>query len=270
MGRDPHPFLVPAECIDVDGRVLFPEEESRHILRVIRLKPGDACRVVDGRGGRYRVVLGKEQGRLVGTVIERMRDEPPAPRLDLGFPMLRQRARVEWLLEKAVEVGVDSLTPLLWERAVKESAAIPRARWERIAREAAKQSERSWLPEIVHPEDPVTFALSGSGASGPPERGGAPARREGASRPDGARTVALLADPAGSEALPDLRGALRVRLLVGPEGGLSEGERRALEACGTIRWSLGPTRLRAETAAIVGSHRLARAAREGETTARPS
>jgi 16S rRNA (uracil1498-N3)-methyltransferase len=232
MPRDSHPFYAPPSAITADGSVRFPKEEARHILRVSRFGPGDRIRVVDGEGGLFGVVLEEGKEGLAGRVVEDRRLPAPAIALELGFPLLRQRARTEWMLEKAVEVGADRLVPITWERALPRGRTLPaavRARWERILREAMKQCERLWLPVLAEPEDAVT-------------------RTE--------RTMLVLADPAGEPEPPDARGCSRVRLLVGPEGGVTEAEMRELRAEGARLWSLGPTRLRAETAAIVGIARL--------------
>lgn len=229
MGRDPHPFYVPPSEIVDGGIVRFSDQEARHITRVIRLKPGDRCRIVDGEGGSYLVLLRQNGERLEGSILEKHSEGRPAKTLELGFPLLKARARTEWLIEKAVEVGVDVLVPILWSRSVKRELKSARERWDRILREAMKQSERSWLPRLSDLEEPT------GEATGP---------------------MMLLADPGGDETIPDLSNVETVRLFIGPEGGLEADERNKLLERGAKLWSLGPARLRAETAAIVGSHRL--------------
>jgi 16S rRNA (uracil1498-N3)-methyltransferase len=243
--RDPHPFFVPPSCFAGDGETIrFPEEEMRHILRVIRLREGDECRVTDGRGGVFRVRLGGEpgggaRGVLSGTIIEAEHAPPRDVMIEIGFPVLRLQGRTDWLIEKAVEVGADLLVPIPWERSLKGASAAALRRWERIAREAMKQCERAWLPEVK--QDLMPF-----------ERGD--------------DSLWILADPEGDESVPDLVGVSRVRLLVGPEGGPTPAERKRLIERGAALWGLGPTRLRAETAAIVGCHAIARGARRQRET----
>jgi 16S rRNA (uracil1498-N3)-methyltransferase len=236
MPGDPHPFLVPPERFTVTGELLFPEEEAHHILRVVRLKSGDTCRVVDGLGGRFVVRLEGGEKLLRGTVIESTREARPARSLELGFPMLRLRARTDWMIEKGVEVGVDRFVPIRWERGLKDASAGARVRWERILREAMKQAERAFLPDLGMAEGPAVAA--------------------------GDRCLTILADPTGDASLPDLTSVKEVRLLIGPEGGAAPEERRRLLDQGAILWGLGATRLRAETAAIVGCHRLSCALRD--------
>jgi 16S rRNA (uracil1498-N3)-methyltransferase len=234
MARDPHPFLIPPDGFTPDGRVRFPSEEAHHATRVVRLGAGDECRVVDGRGGLFRVLLTEEGGTLVGRVIEGWREGRETPCVVLGFPVLRHHARTDWLIEKAVEVGVGRLRPVAWERSLKGATSEQRRRWERIAREAMKQSERRWLPDFDEEAAPRELPREGS---------------------------VVLADPQGQEEPPDISGSESVLLLVGPEGGLTDEERELCIGRGYALWSLGSGRLRAETAAVVASHRLACAAR---------
>jgi len=244
MARDPHPFHVPSSFIEADGEegatIRFPADEAHHILHVIRLRAGDECRVTDGQGGLFRVRLeiegdgGKSDDALRGRILESRRAPSRGAIVEVGFPVLRLHARNDWLIEKAVEAGADVLVPIPWERSLKEASASALKRWERIAREAMKQSERVWLPEFAVDRAPFV-------------------------RPAGTRWI--LADPEGEEDLPDLSGAGHVRLLIGPEGGLAEKERERILSQGAALWGLGPDRLRAETAAVIGCHGIARAVR---------
>lgn len=236
MGKDPHPFYVPPGRFAGD-RVLFDAEEAHHILAVVRLQEGAICRVTDGCGGRYVVRLAGGRVGLEGIVLESETPEDRPVTIELGFPLLRVRSRTDWLLEKGVEVGVDRFVPIRWARTVREEHAARSAdRWRRILREAMKQSERAWLPELAEAQPP-----------------------EG----DGAAPRIVLADPEGPEEAPIDAGSRAIRLLVGPEGGATDEERRRLLDAGARLWSLGPRRLRAETAAIVGAFSLARALRSG-------
>lgn len=234
MGKDPHPFYVPPDRFSGD-RVRFDSEESHHILNVVRLQAGAICRVTDGRGGRYVVRLTEGEGSLEGIVLESECSEARGAILELGFPLLRVRSRTDWLIEKGVEVGVDRFIPIRWARTVREEHAARSAdRWRRILREAMKQSEGAWLPDLAEAQAP-----------------------DG----DGLAPCIILADPEGPEEAPIDREIRAVRLLVGPEGGATDEERRRLTEAGARLWSLGPRRLRAETAAVVGAFALSRALR---------
>jgi 16S rRNA (uracil1498-N3)-methyltransferase len=233
MGGDPHPFYAPPEAFDSEGWITLPEEEIRHATQVLRLGAGDRCRVIDGLGSLYHVRLERRGRDLAGMILDVTKEARRSCAVELGFPLLRLRARTEWMLEKAVEVGVARLLPIAWSRTVKDGSSLPRARWERIVCEALKQCERRWLPELAMIEGPQE-SLAGMHGD--------------------ARLV--LADPDGPETLPPYAGEARLRVLIGPEGGATPEEREAIVAWGGFLWSLGPARLRAETAAVAAVHRI--------------
>jgi 16S rRNA (uracil1498-N3)-methyltransferase len=200
-----------------------PDPEDRHHLgRVLRLRPGEPVSVSDGRGG-WRMCAWAGDGRLdpVGEVGHEPR---PSPALTVAFAPAKGD-RPEWVVQKLTEAGVDCIVPLATARAVvrwegeRAGRAVERLR--RVAREAAMQSRRTWLPDVS------AMALFA----------------EMAGRPE-----AALAEPGGGP--PSLE---RPTLLVGPEGGWDPGEL----AVDLPRVELGPTVLRAETAAVAAGVLLA-------------
>lgn len=198
---------------DVDVPVL-DNGDRHHLTRVLRLRPGAVLTVSDGRGRWRRCRFGPGDPEPDGEVFAVPAPRPP---VTVAFALVKG-ARPELVVQKLTEVGVDRIVPFVAERSVvrwdEARAERNHARLERIAHEAASQSKRVWWPEVA---PVVSFAEV---AAGP--------------------------DPT----LADLDGAPLTRVpgvvLVGPEGGWSDGE-RAL-ACPRI--GLGPTVLRAETAAI--------------------
>jgi len=224
-------FYAPPERFH-DGRVTLPDDEAHHAVRALRHGVGDVIVVVDGAGGRYRVRL-TEAGKhgAAGEVVEERREagEPPY-RLTIGLGTLKNAGRFETFAEKAVELGVSRIVRLATERTERER--VKERRLENILVAAMKQSGRSRLPELAGPMD---FA--------------------DALRSDDALRILCheSADPAA--ALPRvLDGAAEsITIFVGPEGGFSEAEVAAAEAAGWAVASLGPHRLRAETAAITAA-----------------
>jgi 16S rRNA (uracil1498-N3)-methyltransferase len=180
---------------------------------VLRLRPGDEVTVSDGAGGWRRCRFGPEL-EPVSDVARQARPEPP---VTVAFAPVKG-SRPEWAVQKLTEIGVDRIVPLLAARSVVRwpvgGAHLVRLR--RVAREAAMQSRRMWLPVV---DDVVDFDVV--------------AREPGAA----------LAHPGGSP--PSLA---RPLVLVGPEGGWDEAE---LAAAGEARMGLGPQLLRTETAAVV-------------------
>lgn len=226
-------FYVPPSHIE-NGRVVLPDDEARHAVRVLRHGPGDEIVVVDGAGGRYRVRLTEtDKRRAAGEIVsvEREVGEPPY-RLRIGLGGLKNASRFETFAEKAVELGVSEIVPLVTERT--ERMSLKAQRMENILVAAMKQSGRSRLPVLTDPQ-PLAEVL--------------------ADRPDALRI--LCHESADPEALLPRVLATReteaITMLVGPEGGFSEAEVGEAEAAGWAIASLGPRRLRAETAAMVAA-----------------
>jgi 16S rRNA (uracil1498-N3)-methyltransferase len=194
------------------------EVDRHHLERVLRLRAGEVVTVSDGRG-RWRACRFATGGQLEvdGAVVV---EPAPAPALTIGFALVKGE-RPEWVVQKLTEVGVDRIVVLHTARSVvrwdagDDRAARRLERLARVAREAAMQSHRAWLPAI---EGPVGF---GSAAAWP---------------------GACLAD-AGAAGGPSLA---RPSVLVGPEGGWTDEELGA----GLPSIRLGPHVLRTETAAV--------------------
>ncbi len=225
-----HRFWVAAE--QVEGEVVHFNAEQAHQLRsVLRLRAGAEVLVFDGQSRVDRVVAltDSSAGRVIGDA-----PQVPEPRTWLSvFPALLQRDKFELVLQKLTEVGATCITPVLTERSLVREAPDERRyqRWRAILREAAEQSGRGVVPELL-PTRPLTDALSGL------------------------EHCALFAYEGDREhALRDtLRGKpTRVALFVGPEGGYSPAELAGAERAGAHVVTLGPRVLRAETAALVAS-----------------
>ncbi|WP_456428029.1 RsmE family RNA methyltransferase [Rhodocaloribacter sp.] len=220
----------------VEGeRLRLPEEEARHAVRVLRRRPGDEVVVVDGEGGWFRVRLDRVDKKHASGIILERRENVGEPDYDLvvGIAVLKNPNRFETFLEKAVELGVTAVAPLLTART--EKTVVKASRAHRIMVAAMKQCGRSRLPRLV-PAEPFAAFLEAD----PPELG------------------VICHEKTGTE--EDLLSALRarssvrrVRVLVGPEGGFTDDEVEAAERVGYRAVSLGSRRLRAETAGIAAA-----------------
>ena len=221
--------------LSADALVALPPGAARHV-QVLRLQPGSALTLFNGAGGEWaaRVTrMGRSDVEVrVGahTAVEREARRPV--RLMCG---LMASDRMDWLVEKATELGAASLTPVLSERSVLrlagERAAKKRAHWQAVAVAACEQSGRNRLMD-VHKQ--LTFQeLIGAA-------------------PSGQRLLLSLAEDAQSlhavmaESAPDAP----VHVLSGPEGGLSPAEEAAARNAGFSPVRLGPNVLRAETAPL--------------------
>lgn len=212
------------------GRTLGVAGDRAHYLRnVLRLREGGGLRLFNAGDGEWSArIAAVARHRIEVRLERRVREPADEPGPTLVFAPIR-RNRLDWLVEKAVELGVARLVPVLTARSVVRLEQVDRLR--AIAVEAAEQCERLSVPSIAEPE---------------------PLERWLAHRP--ARPL-LLADERGG-GIPIAaawRAHSEAELLIGPEGGFTDEERGALvERAGAVATSLGPLILRAETAALVG------------------
>lgn len=224
-------FYAPPDCFRGDY-VELPDDEAHHAGRVLRKAAGDEIAVVDGEGGWYRVRLDHADGRSVaGRVVETRREVGEAAyELTVGLALVKNRNRYETFLEKAVELGVRRVVPLLTART--EKTGLKEKRAERILLAGMKQTGRS---RRVHLGDPAPM--------------------EAVLEQETSDLLLLCHEAApGDAALREVVAAHaeapRITALVGPEGGFTDDEVAAARQAGAHVVSLGPRRLRAETAAI--------------------
>jgi 16S rRNA (uracil1498-N3)-methyltransferase len=228
-------YLPPADLCNPEGPLLSPEE-SHHAVRVCRLKEGDRVRGIDGEGHDLLLVLGSRHGRRIRCQVlaERTSARELPSDIALGLPLLHHPTRLDWLLEKATELGVHRFWPMRTHRTtvvpVEERVERRLMRWNRIVVAAIKQSGRAWKPRLESPEDfsEVLRRLE--------------SKRVIWATPGGERM------PSG----PELRrfGEAGYLVLVGPEGGWEEEEEEQLRDAPGWAVSLGPHKLRSETAVV--------------------
>jgi 16S rRNA (uracil1498-N3)-methyltransferase len=223
------------ESIPDEGVVSLPREEAKHATGARRLGAGDAIVLFDGVGTVATAsLLGTRDrsGDVEARVDSIETHEAIAPRLEIATA-LPKGDRLSTLLDMATQAGVDHVIPLRCEWGVVKPREAPPDRWQRIVVEAAKQSRRAWLPTFGPPMN-VSEAC---------------AAREG--------LQVLIAHPDG-ESIANACTAIAksvstIRVLIGPEGGFSDGELAAAKTTGVARVSLSPHVLRVETAAVVAA-----------------
>ena len=218
------------------GRITFDREETHHLVRVLRLRPGDTIVASSGDGVDHTVrieTLGVTATGIVIAAGARSTESRLAATLIQGVP---KGDRMETIVRAATELGVARVVPAITARTIVQLDPArwrERARrWQRVAKEATKQCGRSIVPEVDLPR-PLTDCLDALGAPGADEL--ALCVWEGATSP---LVVVLDARPA----------ITRARVLVGPEGGLAVDEVDAARAGGFVVASLGSRILRTETA----------------------
>ena len=231
--------LVPAAAL-VSGRAVVTGDDHHYLFRVRRLAPGARLVVFDGEGGEADAEVESVEAAQAVLRLGEVRREPPAALHLTVIQGLIKGERMDWCVQKLVEVGADRIVLVATERSVVrldgERSASRQARMQAIAREAAKQSHRAAVPPVEVVELAVALAM--------------PAALRLVCHPAAARPLRdHLATPTRSAAI-----------LVGPEGGLSPGEMERAEAAAFEPVSLGRGILRAETAGVaaVSAFRIAR------------
>jgi 16S rRNA (uracil1498-N3)-methyltransferase len=235
-------FLMPrffvGTSLSPDDIVQLPDDDVRHVL-VLRLQVGDSIVLFNGEGGEYSAELAAIERRAVTVKIREFRDiEVETPyRLTLAQG-IASGDKMDWLIEKAVELGASSFVPLTTTRSVVrlagERAARRHAHWEGIVRASCEQCGRNRLPEVMPVREIATWL------SAMPR---VPAGDE----------LRILLSPRASipfSALPAAPPKGPVTVLVGPEGGFSAAEEAAAMDHGFQAVGLGPRVLRTETAGM--------------------
>lgn len=206
---------------------------AHHALKVLRLRVGDVLVLFDGTGGEHRVRLTSLNGKVVTAVCEAFDPREAESPLSLWLGQsLCASEKMDWVLQKAVELGVSRCTPLESERSVvrlsTERADRRMAHWHRVVESACEQSGRNRVPQVdtVQPLRAWFASLPKQGL-------------RLMMSPRGGTSLAALQPPAGP-----------IILLVGPEGGFTAEEEAAAVVSGFLPLRLGPRILRTETAAL--------------------
>jgi len=232
-------------CLVTTGHLLadactLGRDEARHLQTVLRVRPGERVTLFDGQG-RTRLAAVTDAGKHGLTLTaEGPAHEHPAPacRLTL-FACVSKGSRMDWTVEKAVELGVSRIVPVISDRTIvrldADEGPAKAARWSRVAEEAARQCGAVWLPEIFAPVA-LKAALASVTRSAPVF--------VAALTPDARPLRDALA---AFTATPPCAG-----WFVGPEGDFTPAELADLLAAGALPVSLGPQVLRAETACLYG------------------
>lgn len=216
----------------------LPAEEAQHALRVLRLQMGDEIHLMDGTGGFYRAVITEATGHHCRYRIEAREPQQPewTGMIHLAVAPTKNMDRMEWLAEKATEVGLDRLS--LLDCRFSERRVVKTERLDKILVAAMKQSHKAWKP-LLDEMTPFQRFI---------QRADLPAQR----------FIAHCYTDLNQEPAPFLLDILQPQtsalVLIGPEGDFSIDEVRAAEAAGFRSVSLGTSRLRTETAALVAVH----------------
>lgn len=206
-----------------DKQIHFDATESKHLIKVLRKKAGDALKITNGKGLMAEGTIEEMASKSVTVRLSALNQlAPPGYRLHIAMAPTKNMSRFEWFLEKATEIGVTEITPLLCDRSERKS--IKQDRSERIVLAALKQSQQAYLP-LVHPMMSFSDFIQ-------------------------AHPKAWMAHCAEGEKTPlyqKAKGETDLTVLIGPEGDFSPEEIQSAKDF----ISLGKHRLRTETAGLV-------------------
>jgi len=227
-----HLFYTPD--ISSDQHTLS-EEESKHCIRVLRRKTGDIIQLTDGKGTLYHAELiaddpKKCKLKIIETTLEYGKQNF---NIHLAVAPTKNIRRFEWFLEKATEIGIDEITPLICENS--ERRVMNKDRMQKILISALKQSLKAYLPILNEATDLNDFIQRDSSSN---------------------KYIAFIDDDVTQTLQGDYKKGEDVLILIGPEGDFTINEINLAKQHGFYPISLGKSRLRTETAAIVACHAI--------------
>ncbi|NLT19556.1 MAG: 16S rRNA (uracil(1498)-N(3))-methyltransferase [Syntrophomonadaceae bacterium] len=235
-----HRFYVAEDQI-LGEQVRFSKTELHHIEKVLRLMPDDEIIIFDGSGKEYLVVLKPlAEGELGGIILQQtVANREPVLKINL-VQAIAKGEKMDLIIQKAVELGVSKITPVLTDRTVVklfgDKAEKKQQRWQSIAREACKQCRRNQIPEVFSIINLGEYLNDCTGETGIMLYETEPRQP--------IRTVF-------DNLKANIMASGQLNLLVGPEGGFSPPEAELAQRNGFVLTGLGPRILRTETAALV-------------------
>lgn len=213
----------------------FDKEESRHIVKVLRKKEGDNIQITNGNGLLFtsEIVFASEKKCEIKIITEEKHEQAPYY-LHLAVAPTKMNDRYEWFLEKATEIGIHEITPIICEHS--ERTNFKGDRFEKILQSAMKQSLQYHMPKLNEPV-PYTIFVN--------------------EQRDGQLFIAHCEETDKKLLKTEIKQKERITILIGPEGDFSTREIKLALDKKYVPVSLGNTRLRTETAAIVAAHSVA-------------
>ena len=220
-------------CPDIESKQTLSEEESGHCVRVLRYSVGDEILITDGKGTTYNARITNPHPKHCDFEIIRSEKQQPhhAFHLHIAIAPTKNIERLEWAIEKCVEIGVDEITPLLCRFSERKQLRIDRL--QKIILSAAKQSLTPYLPKLNEMTDCTEFIRGTE---------------------EETRFIAHCYKEDKRDLRNEIKPGKSVVVMIGPEGDFSEQEIAEALQHNFVPVSLGDSRLRTETAGIVACH----------------
>lgn len=224
------------EVSENDKEVRFSREESKHIVKVLRKKEGDSLHLTNGKGWIFETEITlADQNNCSAKIISSEKELPPPYYLHLAVAPTKMNDRYEWFLEKATEIGIQEITPVICDHS--ERKVVKTERFQRVIQSALKQSLHSRMPILNEPVNLSEFLQQ---------------------EISGEKFIAHCEEDKPRKLLSgSVKKGISTTVLIGPEGDFSSEEIKKATAAGWLPVSLGNSRLRTETAAIVACHTVA-------------
>ena len=219
---------------DIDlGLLYLSEDESRHVVRVLRSENGDELDLTNGKGGFFKIRITKaDPHKCLFEIVERKNIPKRSYSIHIAIAPTKNADRMEWFVEKAVELGIDKISFMLCKTSERKSINMERV--EKIAISAMKQSGQCWLPELtaMRPFKELLTTVCSEKFIAYVDQ----------SNPHHLKSLAISSQD--------------YLVLIGPEGDFSKEELQSAEKTGFLKVSLGSNRLRTETAGVATCHIL--------------
>lgn len=224
------PYFFDAEIKKEKNNYTLSEETSKHCVQVLRMKEGEELLLTDGRGNLYTAVIVKADKKHSVVRVEKVEQQRSAERkISIAISLLKNANRFEWFLEKATEIGVLEVIPIICKRTERQHFRLERMQGILIA--AMLQSKQSWLP-VLH--EPIAFEKVVTASTYE------------------TKLIAHCEDTVKND-ISKISIAGNTQILIGPEGDFTTSEIELALSKKFLPASLGNTRLRAETAGIVAA-----------------
>lgn len=225
------PFFYTEEALSAGGNMVLNEETSRHVAQVLRMQVGAALHLTDGRGSRVTAtILDNNKKKCLVQLAAQIVETPKPAQNTIAISLVKNAHRFEWFLEKATEIGIARILPLVCSRTEKQHFRLDRMKG--ILVSAMLQSQQAWLPEL---HEPIRFNEF--------------VKKETADR----KLIAHCVEDERNPLKDQLQLTSSNLVCIGPEGDFTIDEIYAATSNNFIPVSLGDTRLRTETAGIVAA-----------------
>ncbi|WP_456438062.1 16S rRNA (uracil(1498)-N(3))-methyltransferase [Psychroserpens sp.] len=218
-----------------NDQIQFSKEESKHIVKVLRKSVGDTLYITNGKGVLFTSeIISEDQKNCTANIISSEIKPKKSYNLNMAVAPTKMNDRYEWFLEKATEIGIDSITPIFCDNS--ERRIVKAERYQKILLSAMKQSLNCYLPKLNEAINFKDFIVQ---------------------KHNGALFIAHCEETNRKSLKQELKVNQDVTILIGPEGDFSTKEIELAIQSNFVPVTLGSTRLRTETAAIIACHSVA-------------